>query len=86
MHRSWTVFDDYELSATQKLIYHCLCKHQGRNESCFPSHGTIAAECSVSKSTVKRALAVLKQKGYINVAPRRRPDGGKSSNLYMCAK
>ena len=34
----------------------------------------------------KRALAALEKKGYIDVAPRRRPDGGKSSNLYKCSK
>ena len=86
MHQPWIVFDDCDLTSTQKLIYHGLCKHQGKNESCFPSHNTIAAECSVSISTVKRALSVLERKEYIDVKPRIRPDGGKSSNLYKCSK
>ena len=86
MPKPWIVFDDEELTPTQKLVYSCLCKYQGGNESCFPSRKTIALNCGISTSTVQRAVNVLVKKGYIVKTNRRRPDGGKTSNDYKCMK
>ena len=65
MPKPWIVFDDEGLTPTQKLVYSCLCKYQGGNESCFPSRKTIALCCGISTSTVQRAVNVLEKKGYI---------------------
>ena len=86
MRQSWTALDDDELNATEKLVYHILCRFQGDHEDCFPTHKTIAKRCSRGVSTVKRALATLERKGYISKTHQRRPDGSTSSNRYQCLK
>ena len=86
MPNPWTIYNDDDLLPSEKLVYLCLCKHQGKNENCYPSHKTIAAECSISVSTVKRAIQKLKKRRYLEVTNRRMKDGGKSYILYMCVK
>ena len=86
MSNSWIVFQDDELTSTQKLVYYCLCRFQGKNEDCFPSHRTIAKQCKISLSTVKRAISALEKQGYIERVPQKRPDGGNTSNRYRCLK
>ena len=49
---------------------------------CWPGIKTIAVDLSMSKSTVKRALADLEQHGYIEKEPRHRDNGSLTSNLY----
>lgn len=86
MHQSWTVFNDDELTSTQKLVYYCLCRFQGEHVDCFPSHKTIAKQCKRAVSSVKLALSSLERKGYISKIPQKRPDGGNSTNRYTCLK
>ena len=86
MPNPWTIYNDDELLPSEKLVYLCLCRHQGKNEGSYPSHKTIASECSISVSTVKRAICKLKKRRYLEVTNRRRKDGGKTSNLYKCEK
>ena len=49
---------------------------------CWPGIKTIAANLSMSKSTVKRALADLERHGYIKKESRHRDNGSFTSNLY----
>ena len=49
---------------------------------CWPGIKTIAANLSMSKSTVKRALADLERHGYIEKESRHRDNGSFTSNLY----
>jgi DNA-binding MarR family transcriptional regulator len=59
---------DGKSTATQKLVLLCLADHaddMGRN--CYPSVDTVAAKCSIDRSTVKRALRSLKEAGLIAV-------------------
>lgn len=86
MSHPWTAFDDYELTIAETLVYHVLCRFQGKNIDCFPTHKTIAKQCKISVSTVKNALSGLEKKGYISKTPQRRPDGGKTANRYKCLK
>ena len=86
MHQSWTVFNDDELTSTQKLVYYCLCRFQGEHVDCFPSHQTIAKQCKIHVSTVKRAIDVLIRRRYIEKILQKRPDGGNTSNKYRCLK
>ena len=86
MPRTWTALEDKDLTPMQKLVYACLCKFQGKNEDCFPSHRTIARYCGADVSTVKRAIRVLVAKKYIEKRLQKRPDGGWTSNRYRCIK
>lgn len=42
----------------------------------------MAKDLSLSRSTVKRALGELYRAGLLTKEPRRRPNGGLTSNLY----
>ena len=86
MHQPWVIFDDDDITSTQKLVYYCLCKFQGEHADCFPSHRTIAKQCKIHVSTVKRAIDALIKQRYIEKRQQKRPDGGTSSNRYRCLK
>jgi len=49
---------------------------------CWPGIKTIATDLSLSKSTVKRAIADLERHGYIEKQYRYRDNGSFTSNLY----
>lgn len=78
-----TIYKD-DVSSKAVLIYRYLRDRQGRHEYCFPSHKTIAHDNKCSVSTVKRAITELVVKQYISKINRRRKDGGKTSNAYVC--
>lgn len=48
----------------------------------WPGIKTIAKDLNLSRSTVKRALTDLEQRGYLAKLPRYRPNGSNTSNLY----
>ena len=73
-----------EVSAKAVMIYRYLHDRQGKHENCFPSHRTIALDNKCSVSTVKRAIDELVRKGYLVKENRRRSNGSKTSNLYVC--
>ena len=52
----------------------------------FSYHLTLAKQCKISLSTVKRTVNVLVKKGYIERVPQKRPDGGTASNRYRGLK
>lgn len=49
----------------EKMVYISIKKHQMRNPHSWPSHKTIAREARCSVSTVKKAIKVLVEKGWI---------------------
>ena len=73
-----------EVSAKAVSVYRYLLDRQGKHENCFPAHKTIARDNKCSVSTVKRAIDELVKKGYVEKRNRRRPNGSKTSNLYVC--
>ena len=77
------IFRD-ELSFKAQSIYRYLRYRQGLNDDCYPSLKTIANDTKCSISTVKRALKELVKAGYIEKKNRRRSNGGKTSNRYVC--
>ncbi len=77
------IFRD-ELSFKAQSIYRYLRYRQGLNDDCYPSLKTIANDTKCSISTVKRALKELVKAGYIEKKNRRRSNGGKTSNRYIC--
>ena len=54
----------------------------GRKGTCWPAIGTIARDLGLSRSTVKRALKDLEEKGYLKREIRHRENGGFTSNRY----
>ena len=48
----------------------------------FPSYARLAKLTGISEDSVRRALNQLKEVGIIAVQSRKRPDGGRASNIY----
>ena len=72
------------------MVYQYLSDRAGKEKQCYPSIRRIAADLSISESTVKRALKDLERAGYISRTNRCRRYGekefGKTSNLYTVVK
>lgn len=71
-----------ELSHRARSVYMCLKDHANKDDKCWPGIKTIANELNLSRSTVKRALDDLYRAELVTKAPRKRENGGNSSNLY----
>jgi DNA-binding MarR family transcriptional regulator len=65
-----------------RTVYMYLWDRAGKDGSCWPSIGAIARELSLSRSTVKRAVADLTRAGFLRKEARYRENGGRSSCLY----
>ncbi|MDR0818277.1 MAG: helix-turn-helix domain-containing protein [Oscillospiraceae bacterium] len=72
-----------ELPPRAKAVYMYLRDRSDRSGGCWPSINTIARELSLSRSTVKRAIADLKKAGFVRSEPRYRENGSQSSSLYI---
>lgn len=78
---NWLVRDT-SISGAAKMVYVVLSSHAGVQGTTWLSHATIAAESGTSVSSVQRALSALVGLGLVKISPRRREDGGQTSNLY----
>ena len=72
-----------ELPHRAKAIYMYLKDRSNRTGECWPGINTIAADLGLSRSTVKRAIRDLTQRGFLEKEPRYRENGSNSSNLYL---
>ena len=63
-------------------VYMYLVQRANSDGQCWPSERRIALDLSISKSTVKRAIADLVKSGYIKTEQRYRKNGAKSSLLF----
>ena len=63
-------------------VYMYLVQRANSDGQCWPSERKIAMDLSISKSTVKRAIADLAEHRYIKVEQRYRKSGAKSSLLF----
>ena len=63
-------------------VYMYLVQRANSDGQCWPSERRIALDLSLSKSTVKRAVADLMNSGYIKVEQRYRKSGAKSTLLF----
>ena len=77
-----SVYHDQELSPRGKMVLLYLRDRANRKGESWYAIGTIAADLSLSRSTVKRALHDLEQHGYLKKASRQRANGSSTSNLY----
>ena len=68
-----------------KLVFVYLSRCADRQGRCFPSLGSIAEGCGISKTSVKRAISELRLAGLVEVESRfaeGRANGRQTSNLY----
>lgn len=72
----------FDLSSKAKAVMAYLAFRSNKMNTCFPALKTIASGCSLSLSTVKRAIRELLSFRLINKDERYRADGGQTSNLY----
>ena len=77
-----SVYRDLELTPRAKTVLLYLQDRANREGESWYAIGTIARDLSLSRSTVKRALADLARLGRVEILPRYRENGGRSSNLY----
>ena len=81
-----TVYADPDLSAKAKQVLVYLHDRANKDGESWYAIGTIAADLSLSRSTVKRALSDLVRLGRVEKQPRYRENGGQTSNLYRLRK
>jgi hypothetical protein len=55
------------LGANGLLVYCCLLRHQNSKGECWPSMPTLARKCGLSRATVARAIAHLRENGAVSV-------------------
>ena len=58
------------------------CKPFCENSLTLPAIATMAKDLSISRSTIKRALAELIRRGRVKKHVRFRKNGGRTSNCY----
>jgi len=63
-------------------VYMYLKSRTGKDNTCYPSIGTIAKELNMSRNTVQRAIKDLEKAGFLIKVQRWRENGGKSSLLF----
>lgn len=76
-----SIYSD-SLPSRAVTVYLYLVQRANSDGQCWPSERRIAMDLSMSKSTVKRAIADLVNSGYIRKEQRYRKSGAKSSLLY----
>ncbi len=76
-----SIYSD-NLPSRAVAVYMYLVQRANSDGQCWPSERRIAFDLSMSKSTVKRAIADLAKSGYIKTDQRYRKSGAKSSLLY----
>ncbi len=72
-----------DLTNRAKAVYFYLRDRADAEGKCWPGVKRIAADLSLSRSTVKRALTDLEHAGFLTRQERRRENGSRTSNLYM---
>lgn len=69
--------------AKEIALYACLLKHCDKDTyECYPSRKTLAHESGMSIQSVDAAVKSLQSKEMIEVVPRYKEDGRRTSNLY----
>lgn len=75
----------YDLGLTHKSIavFCYLANCADKKGECFPSVKTIAADLSISRTTVYRALKELESRNLLERKARHHIQGGRRSSLYI---
>lgn len=73
------------LPPTSKLVLMALADIADDLGICWPSHPTLAAKCSLTDRTLRRALCLLQAQKLVFIQPRFKTDGSRTSNRYQLA-
>ena len=76
------IYNDPELSARAKQVLVYLHDRANQDGESWYAIGTMARDLSLSRSTIKRALAELIRQGRVVKEARFRENGGCTSNLF----
>jgi predicted transcriptional regulator len=76
------IYTDESLPNRAKLVYFYLRDRMDKEGIAWPGINRIAADLSLSRSTVKRALHDLVNAGYIKKEAAYRDNGSATSNRY----
>jgi predicted transcriptional regulator len=71
-----------DLPHRARTVYMYLKDRADKDGRCWPAINTVARDLSLSRSTVKRAVADLIRAGFLRKEARYRENGSKSSCLY----
>ena len=77
------IYGDPELSARAKQVLVYLHDRANKDGKSWYAINTMAKDLSLSRSTIKRALAELIRQGRVEKQVRFRENGGCSSNYYQ---
>ena len=77
------IYGDPELSARAKQVLVYLHDRANKDGESWYAINTLAKDLSLSRSTIKRALAELIRQGRVEKQVRFRENGGCSSNYYQ---
>ena len=77
------IYGDPELSARAKQVLVYLHDRANKDRESWYAINTMAKDLSLSRSTIKRALAELIRQGRVEKQVRFRENGGCSSNYYQ---
>lgn len=76
------LYENGELPHRAKLVYMYLHDRMDKERKAWPGINRMAMDLSLSRSTVKRALADLEKHGLIRKEAHYRENGGATSNRY----
>ena len=76
------IYGDPELSSKAKMVLLYLHDRANKKGESWYAINTIAKELCLSRSSIKRAMRELIQRGKIEKRARFRENGGNTSNLY----
>lgn len=77
------IYGDAELSSKAKLVLLYLHDRANKKGESWYAINTIAKDLRLSRSSVKRAISELTQRGKIKKRTRCRENGGNTSNQYV---
>ena len=80
------IYGDPELSARAKQVLVYLHDRANQDGESWYAINTMASDLSLSRSTVKRALAELVRQGRVEKWARLRENGARTSNLVLIYK
>jgi DNA-binding MarR family transcriptional regulator len=76
------IYEDGRLPKRAKLVFFYLHDRMDGTRTAWPGLNRIALDLSLSRSTVKRAIADLEKAGYLRKELAWRKNNGQSSNKY----
>jgi len=87
--KGWFYLDDEYLNGYAKIIgpigsmvYVALCRHAGKEQTCFPSLETISQKLGISYNTAQKYIGILKNHRLIHVEQEKNKNGKFLNNLY----